>query len=338
MNLRTHFVRISVAAAVVGAFVGLGEVPAFAATPTVTINDVTVNEGDGGLTPATFTLTLSEPAGPAGASVRATTANITATAPADYQPRSGVLVSFAPGQTTQTFTVQVVGDNVDEPTETFEVVLGRPVNVVIADFHGVATIVDDERSGRFSCRASALRLGSIETAVANDQNVPCADDDEAVLTANLSALLGSINVRSSTLRAVTNQTPDDLESSPPALSDNGVAQATVETATVETAGLIITTTDVRSTATVQCVAGPNGMVPGLSSSSSIAQLTINGLAVDVNSSGSIPLPLGLGTIDINRTVTTPTSVTQQAIRINLLGIQIVISEARANFTGNPCAA
>lgn len=59
----------------------------FMARPAHTsIDDVTVSEGDAGLTDATFTVSLSEPAGPGGATVTLSTADGTAQAPATTWP------------------------------------------------------------------------------------------------------------------------------------------------------------------------------------------------------------------------------------------------------------
>lgn len=304
----------------------------------VSINDVSVNEGDAGTTPATFTVSLSQPAPPGGITVLASTANQTATAPSDYQAQANALVSFAAGETSKPFTVQVVGDLVNEPDETFVVNLGSPTNATIADGQGVGTIVDDERDGAFSCRASALRVTGLvnaEQAVANPGNSPCVDDAKSVLTATHTS--GSVNVSSRTLNASTDQTPDNLEPTAPAATDNAVATASVERATVSTSLVTVNAVGVQSQARVQCTAGPGGLVPAFTSSSTIASLTINGIAVNVNGSGTINLPLGLGTVQLNQTSTTANSITQTAIRIVIDGQTVVIGEARANFSGNPCS-
>ena len=63
----------------------------------------------------------------------------------DYVNRSNVLVSFLPGETSKTFTVQIVGNTVAEPTETFSVVLSSPsLGLTIGTGTGVGTIVDND--------------------------------------------------------------------------------------------------------------------------------------------------------------------------------------------------
>jgi hypothetical protein len=91
----------------------------------VSINDVTVTEGNTGSTNATFTVTLSA-ASSQPVTVAYATANGTATPAATTRPTSGTL-TFAPGETSKTITVLVIGDRLAEPNETFFVNLsGRP--------------------------------------------------------------------------------------------------------------------------------------------------------------------------------------------------------------------
>ena len=62
----------------------------------------------------------------------------------DYVPANGT-VSFAPGVTTQTVTIQVVGDTVREPDETFLVNLSNPSpNAYIFKTPGIGTIRNDD--------------------------------------------------------------------------------------------------------------------------------------------------------------------------------------------------
>jgi hypothetical protein len=110
--------------------------------PTLTINDVSVVEGNAGQTPATLTVTLA-PASTEPVTVDYTTADFNATAPDDYQSTSGQL-TFAPGDTSQTVTVWVVGDTLLESNESFSVNLSAAVGAVIGDVRGSATIVNDD--------------------------------------------------------------------------------------------------------------------------------------------------------------------------------------------------
>jgi ribosomal protein L35AE/L33A len=123
---------------------GLGTITNDDGAPGLSVNDVTVTEGDSGTTNATFTVTLA-PASGQNVSVAYATADGTATAPADYAATSGTL-TFSPGQTTKTVTVQVVGDTLDELDETYTLNLSNAVNAAILDPTGLGTIVDNDPS------------------------------------------------------------------------------------------------------------------------------------------------------------------------------------------------
>ncbi|MEP7341593.1 MAG: choice-of-anchor Q domain-containing protein [Acidobacteriota bacterium] len=110
--------------------------------PTLAINDVSKNEGNSGTTAFDFTVTLS-PASAQTVTVAYISGGGTATAGSDYVPVEGLL-TFAPGQTTRTITVQVNGDTTVEPDETFFVNLRSPTNATIADEQGHGTIVNDD--------------------------------------------------------------------------------------------------------------------------------------------------------------------------------------------------
>jgi len=110
--------------------------------PSVTVNDMTVTEGNTGSTNATFTVSLSAAYGQP-VTVHYETANGTATAGSDYTAVSGDVI-IAAGQTTRTFTIAVLGDRSAELTENFFVNLSSATNATIADGQGIGTIFDDE--------------------------------------------------------------------------------------------------------------------------------------------------------------------------------------------------
>ncbi len=197
-----------------------------------------------------------------------------------------------------------------------------------------------ERTGVFSCQATALNLAGIIVARANPPDVPCVDDFENVVNLQLNA--GILGVRANALTASTDQTPDNLSGSPPAAGDNATSFARVDSTRVTATLVNIEIGVIQSTATAQCVAGPGGLQPQFSGSSQIASLRINGVSITV---GSAPLtiPLLIGSLRLNSTTTTATSVTQQAVVLDTLLTDLVIGEAKANIegkpatpTGNPC--
>lgn len=139
----TFFVNVTnISGAVAGDTQGQGTIVNDDPPPTLGIGNVSVSEGDSGTTPALFAVSLSAVSGQT-VTVNYATANGTATAPADYQPASGTL-TFLPGVTTQTITVQVVGDIVPEADETFSVALSAPTNATLGSATGTGTILDDD--------------------------------------------------------------------------------------------------------------------------------------------------------------------------------------------------
>jgi Calx-beta domain/FG-GAP-like repeat len=110
--------------------------------PFLTIDDVSVAEGNAGTTNAVLNARLSFAAGQT-VTVAYATANGTASAGSDYTATSGV-ATFPMGSTTQPVTVPVAGDVLDEANETFSVNLTAPSGAVITDGQGVGTILDDD--------------------------------------------------------------------------------------------------------------------------------------------------------------------------------------------------
>lgn len=110
--------------------------------PTLSVNDVSVTEGNAGTTTATFTVTLSAAASTP-VTVNFTTADGAAAAGSDYAAVSGA-ISFVTGETTKTAGVTINGDATVEPNETFSVNLSGATGATIADASGLGTIVNDD--------------------------------------------------------------------------------------------------------------------------------------------------------------------------------------------------
>lgn len=104
--------------------------------------EYTVNEGDG---TATIELTLS-PESVTPVTVNFSTADGTATAPDDYTAVTSYEVKFEAGETTQSATVAIVDDNLNELNETVSLILDspNPANVVIANSPATLVILDND--------------------------------------------------------------------------------------------------------------------------------------------------------------------------------------------------
>lgn len=142
------------------------------------INDVTVSEGDTGSVTAVFTVgltTVSEQT----VTVNFATSGGTATSGVDFAATSGTL-TFLPGVLTQTISVSVLGDTLQETPEGFFVTLTSSVNATIVDDAGQGTITDNDVP-TFTltpgANVNASRLPSSQTEVdiavnpTNPQNV-----------------------------------------------------------------------------------------------------------------------------------------------------------------------
>ncbi len=144
------------------------------ATPTLSISDVTVTEGDTGSSPATtatFVVTLT------GASAQTVTVlyntvngSATAGSPGDYTAASGT-ITYNPGETgTKNIDISVFGDTTDEPNENFAVSLSSPTNATFAvtpdDTFGIGTITDDDGTSSLNVNDVTVTEGNAGTTTA----------------------------------------------------------------------------------------------------------------------------------------------------------------------------
>ena len=175
--------------------------------PSLKISDATVTEGNAGTRNAAFTVTLSAPSDQP-ITVRYATADGTARAGADYQAAAGTL-TFAPGETSKTVAVPVVGDRVVEPNETFFIRLIDPANAWIADDLGLGTVVDDEP--RLAINGASVTEGKNGTKAMTFTVTLSAAYDQAV-TVNFATRDGTASAgedyvaRSGTLRFAPGET------------------------------------------------------------------------------------------------------------------------------------
>jgi hypothetical protein len=162
----------------VGGTSGIGTINDDDATPTLSINDVNVNEAAG---TATFTVSLSAASGQT-VTVNYGTANSSATAGSDYTATSGTL-TFAPGVTAQTITVPITNDTLTEASETFFVNLSGATNATIADTQGQATIIDNDAPPAIDLDANnstATGTGYTATFTENGSAVAITDTDISI--------------------------------------------------------------------------------------------------------------------------------------------------------------
>ncbi|MFN7989493.1 MAG: lamin tail domain-containing protein [Thermoanaerobaculia bacterium] len=118
--------------------------PCSGGATTLSINEVTLAEGNTGTTTFTFTVSLSAPAGAGGVTFDIATADGTATQPSDYTQKSLTGQTIAAGSSTYTFDVLVNGDTTTEPNETFFVNVTNVTGATVADGQGLGTIQNDD--------------------------------------------------------------------------------------------------------------------------------------------------------------------------------------------------
>ncbi len=134
-------------------------------TPSLSIADASVQEGNSGTKLMTFTVTLSSAAaGPV--TVAYATADGTATAGSDYVAASGTL-TFGAGETAKTIQVTVNGDTVVEGNEAFTVRLTNAAGATIADGSATGTLTNDDPTATLPTLSVAdvsMREGNAGTA------------------------------------------------------------------------------------------------------------------------------------------------------------------------------
>jgi subtilisin family serine protease len=131
------------------------------ANPSLSIDDISVTEGNDGTASARFTIRLSAKPTRAVSVTYATAAasKNSATVGIDYSEKKGIL-QFGVGETVKTVTVAVRGDKIDEQDEGLQLKLTAPVNATIADSSGSCTIVDDDAAPSFSIKSDRVVEGN----------------------------------------------------------------------------------------------------------------------------------------------------------------------------------
>lgn len=130
-------------------------------TPSISIDDVSIVEGNSGTKTAEFTLTLSAASGRF-IVFTANTMSLTASAGSDFQGTL-FIVGFDPGTTSKKIGLTIFSDNTFEDDETFVLNLGNPLDVTIARGQGLGTIINDDPIPTISINNVTLSEGSTGT-------------------------------------------------------------------------------------------------------------------------------------------------------------------------------
>jgi CSLREA domain-containing protein len=255
--------------------------------PGLSINDVTVNEGNAGITNYTFTVSLSAPAGAGGVSFDIATANNTALAGVDYVANTLTAQTILAGSSTRTFTVQVNGDTLNEATETFFVNVTNVTGATVVDAQSVGFITNDDALPSLSINDVSVTEGNSGTT-------------NAVFTVTLNAASGqTVQVNYATANDTATQ-PADYTSTSGTLSFT--SGQTTQTITVPVVGDVLSESNETyfvnlSGATNSTISDNQGV--GTIVDDELPNLTINDVSITEGGSGAQVL-----TFTVTRTGTT----------------------------------
>lgn len=129
--------------------------------PSVSINDMSITEGNAGAKQLAFNVTLSAAVG-SDVVVQYTTSDSTASTPIDYVAATGT-VTIPAGQTSVQLLITVNGDTMFEQDETFLVNLLGASNASISDDSGQGTIINDDTMPTISIADTSVVEGNTGT-------------------------------------------------------------------------------------------------------------------------------------------------------------------------------
>lgn len=338
-----YFVNLTnVVNAALAAGQGIGTINDDDGPPSLNIADVTVDEGNGGTANAIFTVTLSAPSGQT-VGVDWATSDQTAAAGSDYVAGAGSL-TFAPGVTTQTLTVVVTGDTLDELDETFSVDLSSPTNAMLGDANGIGTITDDDVPPTLSIGDVAVTEGtaatqnmtftvSLSAASARAISVDFATaDGTAVAGSDYTAALGALSfapgVTTQTLTVVvTGDALDEANETFDVTLSNPVAATIADGTAVGT----ITDDDAPPSVSIADATVTEGNAGTVTATFDVTLSAASGRIVTVaysTADGTAVAPADY--TSVFGTLTFPTGVTSQTISVSVAGD--TLDEANEAFT------
>jgi len=156
--------------------------------PKINITDSTVTEGNSGTTNATFLVSLSSPSNTE-VIVNYNTLNYSAASGTDYNLIPTTTLTFLPGETDKTLSVEVIGDTISEQNERFLLSLTNPSNATINQQTAIGNILTDDNL------PTAPTISIIDTSV--------TEGDAATTNANFTVSLSSSSANNVSVRYVT---------------------------------------------------------------------------------------------------------------------------------------
>ena len=166
--------------------------------PTMTIDSPSVAEGDSGSSNLTFTVSLNAALPQAVMVDYADAETGTATSGTDYTAVTAGTLTFAANATSETITVSVTGDAVDEPNETVMVNLSNPTNAMFSggasSLAGTGTITDDDAAPNAALSLNPAAVS--ENGGASTVSATLTHPSSAATTVTVTAVSGAYTVGS----------------------------------------------------------------------------------------------------------------------------------------------
>lgn len=206
------------------------------------------------------------------------------------------------------------------------------VGAVLAVLTVLGLVVPSAASAQasFSCRASAARvsnvlgqgsslLPTVEPFIANKPDSPCANDSRDVLS---TTTIGPITAQA--VNVATNVSD---------LGAGATSDITMPTVNLGSGALVVHADVITAFAGYKCVAG----VPQAVTDGQVVNLVINGNPITIPQGINKQIKLGPATLTLNEVDQTSTSITRRAVDLVTPIGTVVLSEATADLSGNPCA-
>ncbi|HEX2924678.1 MAG TPA: Calx-beta domain-containing protein, partial [Ruminiclostridium sp.] len=153
----TFYVDLSNSSVAITKARGTGTIQDNDPKPSITIKNISVDEGSSGSTDAEFTIIMSSESSKA-VTVNYITEDGSAKAGADYEKAQGVL-TFVPGETEKKITVKIAADTVDEDDESFDLILSDAAGADLGASTATCTITDDDAAPGISIGDCTVKEG-----------------------------------------------------------------------------------------------------------------------------------------------------------------------------------
>ncbi len=212
--------------------------------PTVAMSPTNTNVNEG--SSKTFTITLSR-ASFQDVLVTFNTADGTASSASDYTGVSQTL-TFTPGQTSKTITVNTTNDAVIEPNETFTVTAVGGTGSAGNTVSGTVTIIDDDTPTTTSTTTTTTRPATTTTRATTTTTRPATTTTRATTTTTR-VTTSTTRPATTTTRAATTTTRAATTTTRAATTTTTTRPATTTTRATTTTTLATTTTTTRPTTT-----------------------------------------------------------------------------------------